>query len=66
VKYRSFSTYFLLSSVIDVLAITLPLPMMAQAFGADAAQRVGVVEHARGAHEDHAGRAAWQRAWQAS
>jgi O-antigen/teichoic acid export membrane protein len=43
-KYKSFSTYFLVSSFIDVLAISLPIPLMAQGFGADAAGQFALVQ----------------------
>jgi O-antigen/teichoic acid export membrane protein len=43
-KYRSFSTYFLVSSLIDVVAISLPVPLMAQAFGADTAGQFSLVQ----------------------
>lgn len=43
-RYRQFSTYYLLSSAIDILSQSLPVPLMAQAFGADTAGQFALVQ----------------------
>ena len=43
-RYRAFSTYFLVSSLIDVAAMSLPVPLMAQSFGPEAAGQFSLVQ----------------------